>query len=154
MSADVCPHVVVAARPRRRPEGCRGIKGGLAVGLKVTATEAARLASRGERTIRQWIATGRLAAEPAGFRERRQGVGPNRWLVDVDDLARIPGVRLDAARLAELEAQAALQETSEAVLGRLARMEQGLEQVRQELSILREHLAALERRQGENSLPE
>ena len=75
------------------------------MGLKVSAMEAARLTNRGERTIRRWIATGQLVAQPAGMRERGQGVGPYRWLIDMDDLSKTPGVTLNRNVLAELEAR-------------------------------------------------
>ena len=100
------------------------------MGLKVSPVEAARLVGKTERTIRQWIADGRLAAEAAGRRARREGVGPSRWLIDTDVLARVPGVRLDPRELAELEARAAVIGSGEDVLGRLVRLERAVDELR------------------------
>lgn len=101
------------------------------MGLKVSPVEAARLVGKTERTIRQWIASGRLPAEPAGQRTPRPGVGPYRWLIDTDELGRMPGVRLNPAVLAELEARTALTGAGEDVLARLTRLEHDVAELRQ-----------------------
>lgn len=106
------------------------------MGLKVSAREAARLANRTERTIRAWVASGKLQAEPAGPRERRQGVGPNRWLIDVDLLAQMPHVSLDRVRLAELELRAAEAGVSTTLVERVARLEREMHAVKAELAQL------------------
>jgi hypothetical protein len=54
------------------------------MGAKVSAAQAARLADRNERIVRGWIASGKLKATKDG----------HTWMVDTDDLARIPGVHL------------------------------------------------------------
>ena len=92
------------------------------MGLKVSAIEAARLTNRAERTIRRWIAQGTLPAEPGGAREPGQGVGPSRWLIDVDELRRIRGVTVNEMLLAEFEAQAALAHSAESLLERINRL--------------------------------
>lgn len=107
------------------------------MGLKVHAAEAARLVGRSERTVREWIATGRLSAQPAGLREKREGVGPGRWLIDVDDLAAIPGVQFDAARLAELMARDALLRSGHDVLGRLEQLERQVATLEAEVADLK-----------------
>ena len=107
------------------------------MGLKVSAREAARLAGRTERTIRTWVASGKLVAEPLGPRGRRRGVGPNRWLIDVDTLARVPGVTLDRARLAELELRAAEVDLSTSLVERVARLEHQVGELRQDIENLR-----------------
>lgn len=106
------------------------------MGLKVSPVEAARLVGKTERTIRQWIASGRLPAEPAGQRTRRPGVGPYRWLIDTDELGRLPGVRLNPAVLAELEARTALTGTGEDVLTRLTRLEHDMAELRQRVEMM------------------
>jgi hypothetical protein len=98
------------------------------MGIQVTATEAARLVDRSERTIRTWISSGRLPAVPAGLREPGERTGPTRWAIDVEDLARIPGVTLNGAVLAELEVRARLSaqaraQGGESILERLAHLE-------------------------------
>lgn len=107
------------------------------MGLKVSAREAARLVGRTERTIRAWVASGKLMAEPAGPRSRRRGVGPNRWLIDVDVLAQMPGVALDRARLAELELRAAEVELGTSLVERVARLEHQVGELRHEVANLR-----------------
>lgn len=96
------------------------------MGITVSVEEAARLTGRSERTIFRWIAAGRLAAEPVGLRAPRPGIGPSRWRIDVDALAQLPGITLDAAFLAELERRAAEQATAPGVrlAERVARLEQ------------------------------
>lgn len=54
------------------------------MGIKVSAAQAARLADRNERIVRGWIKSGKLKATKDG----------HTWMVDTDDLARIPGVHL------------------------------------------------------------
>ncbi len=116
------------------------------MGLKVSAREAARLANRTERTIRAWVASGKLPAEPAGPRERRQGVGPNRWLIDVDLLTQMPNVTLDRVRLAELELRAAEAGVSTTLVERVARLEHEMQTVKAELAQLqREHHSRTDR---------
>ncbi len=107
------------------------------MGLKVSAREAAALAHRTERTIRAWVASGKLHAEPAGPRERRRGVGPNRWLIDVDALAKIPGVSLDRARLAELELRAAEADLSTSLVERVEQLEREVAALQSEVSELK-----------------
>ena len=107
------------------------------MGLKVSAREAARLANRTERTIRAWVASGKLQAEPAGSRERRQGVGPNRWLIDVDLLSQMPNVTLARVRLAELDLRAAEAGVSTTLVERVARLEREMHAVKAELAQLR-----------------
>lgn len=70
--------------------------------------EVARLVGKTERTIRQWIADGRLPAEPAGRRATGPGVGPCPRLIDTDAFTRMPGLCIDPRELAELEARPAL----------------------------------------------
>lgn len=110
------------------------------MGIKISPAEAARLTGRTERTVRLWITSGRLPAEPSGFRERRTGVGPYRWLIDVDDLAQIPGIHLDQVYLAELQARHALTGQEPGVLERLAGIEHALTKVRTDIDALRRDL--------------
>lgn len=113
------------------------------MGLKVSALVAARLANRGERTIRGWIATGKLPAAPAGARAPGEGVGPSRWEIDVEDLARMRGVVLNQALLAELEAREALATASPGVLERLTRLEDTVGDLRTEVERLQEQIDRL-----------
>ncbi len=107
------------------------------MGLKVSPAEVAQLVGRTERTIRQWIASGKLHAEPSGSRARRPGVGPYRWLIDIEELKHVPGVTINQARLAELEAQAALEGAGASILERLARVEQDVAALQREVAQLR-----------------
>ena len=107
------------------------------MGLKVSPAEAAQLIGRTERTVRQWIASGKLHAEPSGSRARRPGVGPYRWLIDTDQLAQLPGVTINQARLAELEAQTALEGAGASILERLARVERDIVALQREVARLR-----------------
>lgn len=107
------------------------------MGLKVSPNQAARLVGKTERTIRQWIADGRLPAQPAGRRRPRSGVGPYRWMIDTDDLARMPGIAIDPTVRAELEAHAALQGTGRSVLERLERVEREVADLRRAMDELR-----------------
>lgn len=74
------------------------------MGMRVNAAEAARLADRSERRVREWIRQGKLRAEPSGPREKGERIGPSAWSIDVDDLAAVPGVTISRERLAELAA--------------------------------------------------
>lgn len=107
------------------------------MGLKVSAREAAQLAHRTERTIRAWVASGKLKAEPAGPRGRRRGVGPNRWVIDSDDLAAMPGVEMDSALLAEMQARAAFTGSGVNVLERVSRLERDVADLRRAMDELR-----------------
>lgn len=106
------------------------------MGLKVSAREAALLTHRTERTIRAWVASGKLQAEPAGPRGRRRGVGPNRWLIDVDALAMMPRVSLDRVRLAELELRASQAHLSTSLVERVERLERQVSALQTEVSDL------------------
>ena len=81
--------------------------------------------------MRAWVASGKLRAEPAGVRTKRRGVGPSRWLIDTDELAALPGVRLDGALLAELQSRAALVGDGENILDRLERIERSIAELQQ-----------------------
>jgi hypothetical protein len=120
----------------------------LGMGLKVSAREAARLAHRTERTIRAWVASGKLTAEPAGPRGKRRGVGPNRWMIDSDDLAAMPGVEMDRALLAEMQARAALTGSGTNVLERVSRLERDVADLRRAVDDLRGNPPSGEPRDG------
>lgn len=106
------------------------------MGLKVSAIDAARLTNRGERTIRRWIAQGTLMATPEGAREAGQGVGPSRWLVDVDDLRRIRGVVINDALLTQLEARSALAGSAQSLVQRVDELERAVENLQARLNRL------------------
>jgi hypothetical protein len=72
--------------------------------MRVNAAEAARLADRSERRVREWIQQGKLRAEPSGPRAKGERIGPSAWSIDVDDLAAVPGITISRERLAELAA--------------------------------------------------
>jgi polyhydroxyalkanoate synthesis regulator phasin len=124
------------------------------MGLKVSAREAALLAHKTERTIRTWVASGKLRAEPTGARARRPGVGPNRWLIDVDALAQMPGVTLDRVRLAELELRASEASLSISLVERVERLEHEVEALRQQMHVLQDErqLPRTRRRKGRDRL--
>lgn len=81
-----------------------------------------------------------VSALPSGFRERRTGVGPYRWLIDVDDLDQIPGIETDRAHLAQLQARHALSGQESAILEQLANLEHTLTTLRTHLDDLRREL--------------
>jgi hypothetical protein len=110
------------------------------VGLLVSAAEAARLCGVNEHTVREWITKGRLPAAPAGPRTKRpkhgaQGpVGPSRWQINTDDLARVAGVLLSRDALAMLEAQRG--RTQAGILARLETQERELQALRARVRVL------------------
>lgn len=73
------------------------------MGAKVNALEAAAIVGKNERTIRAWIASGRLRAEPSGPRGKSEHAGPTAWSIDTDDLAALAPV--NAGELARVEAE-------------------------------------------------
>jgi hypothetical protein len=108
---------------------------GVAVGVKVNASQAAALVDRTERRVREWIKQGKLRAEPAGPRKREPGkVGPSAWAIDVDELAMVPGVTINRERLAELEA--GQKRSPSGVLARLDRLEADVQMLRTRLRTL------------------
>jgi hypothetical protein len=115
------------------------------MGLKVSATEAAQLTGQSARTIRRWIASHRLSASPAGMRAPGQRTGPNRWQIDVDELARMPGVELDPTILTQLEARARrAAQRGTTVVDQLAALEREVADLRDEVVGLSTRIAALE----------
>lgn len=94
------------------------------MGLKVSASEAAYLVNRHERIVRGRIARGELPAT----KER------NAWCIDVDDLERIPGWRLDRSRLAQREERDAA--TAESLTARISALERDLRDLRARLRSL------------------
>jgi hypothetical protein len=110
------------------------------VGFHVSPAEAGHLTGKTERTIREWIRSGKLHAEPAGSRTRRPGVGPYRWLIDTDDLARVPGVALDPAGLETFAAKEALADTGAHLLERVTRLEQDAADLRREVTAIQKAL--------------
>lgn len=110
----------------------------------VNASEAATLVDRTDRRIYEWIRQGKLRAEPSGPRAKGERTGPTEWRIDVDDLARVPGVAIDRQKLAELEAGRSRSPAS--VLARLETLER-------ELAVVRARLRALETRQPSLAAP-
>src|SRR5579859_6521338 len=80
--------------------------------VKINASQAAQLVARSEKWIRAAIRRGDLPAEEdtaQGGRVARDAtdaggrrVGPSRWAIDVDDLIKLPGARVNRVMLAEL----------------------------------------------------
>lgn len=75
------------------------------MGVKVTAAQAAALVSRHERIVRGHVKRGDLPAIKEG----------SSWRIDVDDLAHVPGWRVDPVRLADVQARDARTASSLAV---------------------------------------
>lgn len=100
------------------------------MGLRITAAQAARLASASEKTVRSWITSGKLRAT-----KQQEAGHPASWSIDTDDLAALPGVTIDRERLAELEAG-----RSRSPVGILAR----LEAAEREIAALRTRVRLLE----------
>lgn len=95
----------------------------------MNAHEAADLCNVAERTIRRWIASGKLPAREVGPRSKVKGsrTGPSAWEIDVDDLAKIEPVNQE--KLAALPRTLAeeLQDLRERV-ARLEEIVRGLQQ--------------------------
>jgi hypothetical protein len=94
------------------------------MGIRVNAAQAAQLVGRSERRVRQWIADGKLRAEPSGTRTKGEHSGPSAWAIDTDDLERVPGVTVDPTRLAELTA--GQNRTPQGLLARVEQLERRL----------------------------
>lgn len=94
------------------------------MGLKVTAEQAGQLVDRAERIVRGHIKRGTLPAVKVG----------NSWRIDVDELERIPGWKVDRGRLAQLTERDA--RTVESMLARFEAMERELEALRRRVRIL------------------
>ena len=101
--------------------------------MKISAAQAAHLIGRNERRIRDWIATQRLPAIKVG----------QTWQIDTEDLERIPGIKIDRAQLALLQAQEA--STSQGLLSRIAELEYTVQCLHSEIASLNERLERLER---------
>lgn len=101
--------------------------GACPVGQKVTAWEAGQLVNRHERVVRGHIKGGTLPAVKQG----------HSWRVDVDDLERIPGWRIDRARLALVQERDARTATT---------MAARIDTLEREVASLRGRLYALEAR--------
>lgn len=95
------------------------------MGKSLTAAEAAQVAGVSERTIRNWIACGALKAGKADV------TGPKRWAIDVGDLGRRPGVRIDREALAAIETRDA--RSAGGILARLTTLELEVQALRARL---------------------
>src|SRR5260370_27118726 len=95
------------------------------MGIEVKLAEAAALVGRHERIVRWHILT------RTDLRARKVG---RTWLIDTDDLERVPGWKVDRGRLAEL--QMADSHTSEQLLVRLQALETELRLVKNRLHLL------------------
>jgi hypothetical protein len=94
------------------------------MGLLVTAEEAGQLVDRHERIVRLHIKRGDLPATKEG----------NRWRVDVDDLEKVPGWKVDRGRLAEMQMHDS--RSSEQLLTRLQVLESELRNINNRLHLL------------------
>lgn len=97
--------------------------------LEVTAVQAAYLAHVSEQTVRKWIQTGRLPA-----RKVAKSGQPAAWSIAVDGLALMPGVKVDADRLRELELGEA--HTAEGLAARVSILERQLRAAEQRIRTL------------------
>lgn len=95
------------------------------MGLRVTAAQAAWLVDRQERQVRWRI------KERKDLPAIKDG---KSWAIDVDDLARIPGWRINRERLAELQAADAM--TAASMAARLAELERSVRELRGRLARL------------------
>lgn len=102
------------------------------MGTKLSAVQAARLTGRNERRIRDWIVTQRLPATKVG----------QSWQIDIEDLERLPGIKIDHTQLALLQTQDT--EITSPLLDRIARLEQGIAELRSELGALNSRLDRIE----------
>src|SRR5258706_5381404 len=93
--------------------------------IEVKLAEAAALVGRHERIVRWHILTRK------DLRARKEG---RTWLIDTDDLERVPGWKVDRGRLAEL--QMAERSSSEQLLTRLQVLESELRLVKTRLHLL------------------
>jgi len=93
------------------------------MGEKISVAQAARLIGRQERLLRGWIANGKLAATKTG----------QAWVIDLDDLARVPGVRIDQEQLAALADGAIATSARTSASQRIMDLEQEIVALRQRL---------------------
>ncbi len=103
--------------------------------MKVSAVQAARLTGRNERRIRDWIATQRLPAIKVG----------QSWQIDIEDLERIPGIKIDHEQLTLLQTQDA--STAHNLLSRISELEQIVLGLHSEITALTVRLDRIERHQ-------
>lgn len=90
------------------------------MGITLSATEAARVAHVTERTMRAWLASGKVPGHKQEPRDAA-GKGPPRWEIDSDALAAVPGISIDRDALALFDAQA--RRSPAGVLARLDALE-------------------------------
>jgi|SRR5579859_210172 len=102
------------------------------MGVKVSAVQAALLTGRNERRIRDWIATQRLPAIKVG----------QAWQIDTADLEHLPGITIDPAQLALLQAQET--GTLQGLLNHVARLEQIIQDLHMEMASLTARIEHLE----------
>src|SRR5579859_5468098 len=102
------------------------------MGVKVSAVQAALLTGRNERRIRDWIATQRLPAIKVG----------QAWQIDTADLEHLPGIKIDPAQLALLQAQET--GTIQGLLNHVARLEQIIQDLHMEIVSLTARIECLE----------
>lgn len=110
------------------------------MGVRVSAAMAAQLTGHSEKWIRAAIRSGALPAEAnsvEGGRKARpeQHIGPSRWAIDCDDLAKLPGVRLNTTLLAELQARE--DGSTRGLLARLAELERQVRDLQRQVRDLR-----------------
>lgn len=108
---------------------------GASVGMRVSAATAAQLVHRHERVVRRRLYAGDLP----GAQKDARGV----WAIDVDDLAGIPGWRVDPERLAAL--QVAEGRTPTGLLAQLQAAQTALRLERDARRALEHRMTALER---------
>ncbi len=106
------------------------------MGIKLSAVQAALLIGRNERRIRDWIATQRLPATKAG----------HVWQIDTEDLARVPGVKIDHEQLALLQTQKL--GTPQGLLHRIAQLEHIIQDLHADMSLLNARLTKVEHAQA------
>ena len=91
------------------------------MGILVNAKQAAQLVNRDERIVRWHLRTKRdLPAEKVG----------HAWLIDTDDLERVPGWHVDRKRLARLAAQPLVAGSSLTVSEQLDALRQQVDELR------------------------
>lgn len=97
-----------------------------------------------EKTIRNKMRSGKLPATPSGPRVETGQTGPSLWLIDVEDLKRLPGVTLNPGRLAVLAQKHGEPLSPASLQDRLEALESVFEEMEQELVLLRRRVQVLE----------
>lgn len=112
--------------------------------MRVSVAQAAWLIGRSEKTVRLKIGSGELPATPTGPRSEQGKTGPSFYLIETDDLAKLPGVTLNPERLAEIAKKQGESPPHDSLVARLEAVESVFEELESEVTRLRQRIQLLE----------